>query len=73
MSANEMVTSFLETRYVDRVKLNTLLQTLFGQKYSVVVSGDTISVEGYRELTEVRISILRRHLVKKRLLLNKFR
>ncbi|KAI1212578.1 uncharacterized protein F4807DRAFT_457376 [Annulohypoxylon truncatum] len=47
-----MVTSFLETRYVDRVKLDELLQSLFGQSYSVAASGETISVEASRELTE---------------------
>ncbi|KAI0415694.1 hypothetical protein F5X98DRAFT_376451 [Xylaria grammica] len=57
MSTNQMVTSFLEERYVDRTKLDKLLQTAFGQEYTVAVSGDTISVEGYRALTEVRISI----------------
>ncbi|KAN0120321.1 hypothetical protein V8E51_002529 [Hyaloscypha variabilis] len=53
MTSNEMVTTYLETRYVDRAKLNELLQALFGQSYKVVVSGDTISVEASRELTEV--------------------
>ncbi|KAI8630294.1 hypothetical protein F5Y19DRAFT_429568 [Xylariaceae sp. FL1651] len=52
MPPNEMATSYLETRYVDRAKLNALLQTIFGQSYNVVASGDTIAVEGYRELTE---------------------
>ncbi|KAI1645251.1 uncharacterized protein F4817DRAFT_344178 [Daldinia loculata] len=50
--ATMMVTTYLETRYVDRAKLNELLQALFGQNYSVVASGDTISVEASRELTE---------------------
>ncbi|KAI0399415.1 hypothetical protein F4802DRAFT_589607 [Xylaria palmicola] len=55
MSTTEMVTSFLEARYVDRAKLNTLLQALFRQRFNVVVSGDTVAVEGPRALTEVRI------------------
>jgi hypothetical protein len=38
MTTNEMVTTYLETRYVDRAKLNELLQALFGQSYTVVVS-----------------------------------
>ena len=75
-----MTTTYLETRYVDRAKLNELLQALFGQSYTVVVSaalqgitqvsfanpsqvsGDTISVEASRELTEVRPAIPRRFL-----------
>ncbi|KAH8790916.1 hypothetical protein F5882DRAFT_460503 [Hyaloscypha sp. PMI_1271] len=65
-----MVTTYLETRYVDRAKLNELLQALFGQSYTVVVSGDTISVEASRELIEVRPSILGRFLTWKGLLLN---
>ncbi|PMD30997.1 hypothetical protein L207DRAFT_591936 [Hyaloscypha variabilis F] len=65
-----MVTTYLETRYVDRAKLDELLQALFGQSYKVVVSGDTISVEASRELTEVRPSIPRRFLTWKGLLLN---
>ncbi|KAF3764538.1 hypothetical protein M406DRAFT_330872 [Cryphonectria parasitica EP155] len=48
-----MITTYLETRYVDRAKLNDLLQGLFGQEYSVESSGDTISVEAPRALTEV--------------------
>ncbi|KAI1418439.1 hypothetical protein F5Y13DRAFT_149173 [Hypoxylon sp. FL1857] len=47
-----MFTTYLETRYVDRAKLNQLLQALFGQSYSVVASGSTICVEEARELTE---------------------
>ncbi|KAH6717630.1 hypothetical protein BKA61DRAFT_670054 [Leptodontidium sp. MPI-SDFR-AT-0119] len=50
-----MTTTYLETRYVDRAKLNQLLQALFGQSYTVVASGDTISVEASRELTEIAI------------------
>ena len=83
-----MVTTYLETRYVDRAKLNELLLALFGQSYKVVVSaalqgmtqvsfanasqvsGDTISVEASRELTEVRPSIPGRFLTWKGLLLN---
>ncbi|KAI1179908.1 hypothetical protein F4777DRAFT_404221 [Nemania sp. FL0916] len=38
MLAGQNVISYLEGRYVDRAKLNALLQTLFGQSYSVVVS-----------------------------------
>jgi hypothetical protein len=38
MTTHEMVTTYLETRYVDRAKLNELLQALFGQSYTVVVS-----------------------------------
>ena len=75
MTSNEMVTTYLETRYVDRAKLNELLRALFGRSFTVVVSaalqgmnqvsfahtsqvsGDTISVEASRELTEVRPSI----------------
>ncbi|KAI1737672.1 hypothetical protein F4680DRAFT_203521 [Xylaria scruposa] len=54
----KMVTSYLEARYVDRAKLDALLQRIFGQSYNVEVSGDTISVEGHRALTEVRISLV---------------
>lgn len=36
--ATMIATTYLENRYVDRAKLNTLLQHLFGQSYSVVVS-----------------------------------
>ncbi|KAI0383444.1 hypothetical protein F5Y04DRAFT_25776 [Hypomontagnella monticulosa] len=50
--ATVMVTTYLETRYVDRVKLDELLQDKFGQNYSVVYSGETVSVEAPRELTE---------------------
>ncbi|KAI1196231.1 hypothetical protein F5X97DRAFT_220214 [Nemania serpens] len=52
MPLNEMVTSYFGNRYVDRVKLNALLQKIFGQNYNVVVTDDTISVEGNRALTE---------------------
>jgi hypothetical protein len=38
-----MATTYLETRYVDRAKLNELLQALFGQSYTVVV-GATLLV-----------------------------
>jgi hypothetical protein len=38
MTTNEMVTTYLETRYVDRAKLNELLQALFRQSYKVAVS-----------------------------------
>ncbi|KAI0550439.1 hypothetical protein F4679DRAFT_202571 [Xylaria curta] len=61
MSSNEMVTSYLEARYVDRVKLNALLQKIFGQSYNVEVSGDTISVEGHRALTEVEVNSVSRN------------
>lgn len=30
-----MITTYLETRYVDRAALNALLQGLFGQSYNV--------------------------------------
>ncbi|KAI2626053.1 hypothetical protein GGS26DRAFT_563090 [Hypomontagnella submonticulosa] len=50
--ATMIATTYLENRYVDRAKLNTLLQHLFGQSYSVVASGETISVEASRELTQ---------------------
>ena len=88
-TTNEMATTYLETRYVDRAKLDGLLQSLFGQSYSVMasatfkgdakisfantpqVSGDTISVEASRELTEVRSSIPGRLLTRKGLLLNR--
>lgn len=68
-----MVTTYLESRYVDRAKLNALLQGLFGQDYTTEVSnysikyltqvllvdasqisGDTISIEASRQLTDVR-------------------
>lgn len=50
---NTTVTTYLEMRYVDRVKLNELLRALFRQNYSVMAFGETISVEASRELTEV--------------------
>lgn len=34
----KMVTTYLESRYVDRAKLNALLQGLFGQGYTTEVS-----------------------------------
>jgi hypothetical protein len=38
MTTHEMTTTYLETLFVDRAKLNELLQALFGQSYTVVVS-----------------------------------
>lgn len=32
-----MVTTYLQSRYVDRAKLNALLQSLFGQSYTTEV------------------------------------
>ncbi len=42
MAANEMFNTYLEDRYVDRAKLDALLQSLFGQSYSVVVCASII-------------------------------
>lgn len=40
-----MVTTYLEARYVDRAKLNGLLQALFGQSYSVEVGNCCCAAE----------------------------
>jgi hypothetical protein len=48
MTTNEMVTTYLETRYVDRVKLNELLRALFGQSYTVVVS---VALQGMTQVS----------------------
>ncbi|EFX06080.1 hypothetical protein CMQ_4149 [Grosmannia clavigera kw1407] len=48
----EMITTYIEARYVSRKKLRELLDTLFGDDYNVVMAADTIAVEAIRQLTE---------------------
>lgn len=59
MPLNEMVTSYFGNRYVDRVKLNALLQKIFGQNYNVVVSAHTTMWYRYCLLTPPRSQMTR--------------